>query len=174
MRNPIERAWSALRYRLWHGRGLKATELSVEELLKIIQHPEILLKGKYKDILNRWENQFSKHQIFYLFYDDIIKHPRELLENICVFLKVDPKLLPDPEGDHRRVYRRRRKKTVARHTKSVARRRIKMDKQRQGAIVSRVGLRHQPPRHILLHHEGERRRCQRQQPRDNGRRDVVG
>jgi hypothetical protein len=75
IRNPIDRAWSGLRYS-WKrhlDENLKPGE--VEALMRAALHPERLLRGDYPLTLTNWEAHFPEAQRLYLLYDDIAAQP---------------------------------------------------------------------------------------------------
>lgn len=102
IRNPIDRAWSGLRYS-WkrHLDGaLKPGE--VDKLMRAALHPERLLRGDYPMTLTNWEAHFPASQLLYIFYDDVASEPSAELERVADFLNIDPARLPRGD-DTRRV-----------------------------------------------------------------------
>lgn len=89
MRDPIERAWSGLRHRLWYGRGLKASQLTDQELVNYIQDETLLTKGNYWDNIQRWRAFYPDSQLFFGLYDEVVLQPADLLERLCRFLGID-------------------------------------------------------------------------------------
>jgi len=89
MRDPIERAWSGLRYRLWYGRGLKASQLTDQELMSYIKDEALLAKGNYWDNIRRWLAFYPDSQMFFGLYDEVVLRPADLLERLCRFLGID-------------------------------------------------------------------------------------
>ena len=102
IRNPIDRAWSGLRYS-WkrHLDGVLEPG-EVDRLMRAALHPERLLRGDYPMTLTNWEAHFPASQRLYVFYDDVAAQPSTELEHIADFLGIDPAKLPR-EGDSRRV-----------------------------------------------------------------------
>ncbi len=101
IRNPIDRAWSGLRYS-WKrhlDENLKAGE--VEALMRAALHPERLLRGDYPLTVTNWEAHFSASML-YVFYDDVVTRPSAELGRVAEFLEIDPAKLAT-EGDDRRV-----------------------------------------------------------------------
>jgi len=88
VRNPIERAWSHLRFLIKTGRLNKY--ITVEESIKFIDSPFQTLRGAYIDILTRWQSIFPASQFFIGYYDEVIKNPKELLTRLFVFLNLKP------------------------------------------------------------------------------------
>ena len=86
IRNPVDRAWSSVRKMLWKQRGLRAANF--RDILGVATHPEILIRGAYRDIITNWSSIFSEQQMMYVFFDDIIERPLETLEGIFAFLGI--------------------------------------------------------------------------------------
>jgi hypothetical protein len=99
MRNPTTRAWSSVRKELWWRFGMHPQDVpDVGTLVRMAMRPGVLARGDYKSAILRWETHF-KGQILYLFYDDILENPREVLHLVCDFLGVDRAPL-DVAGGH--------------------------------------------------------------------------
>lgn len=103
IRDPIDRAWSGLCFGLWHGKGLKADQVSEEELMTRLMSPQLLAKGDHKTNIANWEQYYSADNFKCIFFEDVRDRPRALLEELCQFLEVDPKVLPDDGGEEKRV-----------------------------------------------------------------------
>ena len=88
LRNPVERAWSQVRFLIKTGRLNKS--LTIEEMIKFIDSPFQVSRSDYFSILSRWKKVFPSTQFFIGFYDEVIESPRELLSSLYVFLKTDP------------------------------------------------------------------------------------
>ena len=102
IRNPIDRAWSGLRYS-WQrhfDEALKPGDL--ERLMRAVTHPERLLRGDYPMTIGNWEAHFPEPQRLYIFYDDILTNPRHELVRVASFLGIDPQKL-EPRCDAQRV-----------------------------------------------------------------------
>jgi Sulfotransferase family len=86
LRNPIDRAWSHVRFdwiRLaFDGPG------QLDKIKKFIDDPDQSLRSDYVRTLEIWRSCFPKQQIFVGFYEDVIEKPEEVLRNICQFLDV--------------------------------------------------------------------------------------
>ena len=94
LRDPVERAWSGLRHRLWHGRGVLAETLTEAELAAAVMNPEILRKGEYRENIRCWRRYYPAERFHFIFQDDIQERPRQVLENVCNFLGVSPARYP--------------------------------------------------------------------------------
>ncbi|KHD06382.2 hypothetical protein PN36_04370 [Candidatus Thiomargarita nelsonii] len=86
IRNPIDRAWSQIRYA--SSRGI-FKGISLVEMKKFVDDPNQVLRGDYIRTINIWRTCFSKEQIFIGFYDEISRSPENLLRNIFEFIGVD-------------------------------------------------------------------------------------
>lgn len=86
LRNPIDRAWSSLRYEWTVGRFHAIDDLSY--IKAFIDSPSQILRGNYLRTLEIWNSCFSERQIFVGFFDDIIDRPQNLLVDILKFLGV--------------------------------------------------------------------------------------
>ena len=87
LRNPIDRAWSQVRFDY-----MKNRIDSVQELEKIkakIEHPAQSLRSDYVRIIDNWSSCFNHTQLFIGFFDDIISNPKKLVIDISQFLQLD-------------------------------------------------------------------------------------
>ncbi len=104
IRNPVSRAWSALRRNIWRDLGIKPSEINEDDkLFEKLMTKELLSRGDYEGNIPRWEKFFSKEQIHVIFFDDIETKPREVINDLCTFLGVDPSRLPQNDGDNDKV-----------------------------------------------------------------------
>ena len=89
LRDPIERAWSHIRYR-------KPSVLqSFEEIKNFIDSEEQVLRGNYIKTMKEYSSIFPKENILICFYDAIINKPQELLYETVVFLHGDASAVID-------------------------------------------------------------------------------
>ncbi len=102
IRNPVERAWSGLRYSWQRHQGEALSPEDVERLMRAALHPERLLRGDYPLTLTNWEAHFPAKQRLYIFYDDVVTQPSAELKRVAEFLEIDPAKL-EQTGDERRV-----------------------------------------------------------------------
>jgi len=104
LRNPIERAWSGASYFMYRWYGKAMSEPRDDDFVKSwVLDAERLDHGFYMDKIKRWEKYLSKDNILYIFYDDIKKSPRNVLNQVCEFIGVDELKLPDSDGDSKKV-----------------------------------------------------------------------
>jgi hypothetical protein len=87
LRNPIERAWSHIRFECMEGRFSGINDPA--QIRQLIEHPGLTLRGDYLRTLDIWESKFPRAQIFTGFFDDIVAQPAQLLGKIYTFLEVE-------------------------------------------------------------------------------------
>ena len=80
IRDPIERAWSHIRYRKPSVMGC------VEEIKSFINSEEQSLRGDYLQTIENYSKVFPGKSILICFFDAIILNPKELLKEVVVFL----------------------------------------------------------------------------------------
>lgn len=105
IRNPVDRAWSGLRYSWERHLGGRLQQDAVDALIGAALHPERLLRGNYPRTIQNWEAHVPQDRLLYLFYDDINRSPRTELTRVATFLALDPAGLPSEGEDVRRVNR---------------------------------------------------------------------
>mgnify|MGYP006301037543 CR=1 FL=1 len=97
IRNPVDRAWSAIRFRRWRmtrrhrrkGEKAEISPLSIAELESYFEAPEWIQRGDYVRTLNNWRSFFPEEQLFIGFFEDIVHNPERLLIRLFDFLGVD-------------------------------------------------------------------------------------
>jgi len=87
LRDPIERAWSQIRFFMKVGRLRQ--DSSIEEIKALIESPIQVTRGDYLDILQRWQSVFPSSQIFIGYYDEIQESPQKFLYKVFDFLGLD-------------------------------------------------------------------------------------
>jgi hypothetical protein len=80
LRDPIDRAWS-------HARMLLKDRLN-ETAERILAWPDVLARGHYKAMLERWFACIDPANMLVLFNDHIRKRPAAVMEQVCSFLGV--------------------------------------------------------------------------------------
>ena len=90
LRNPVERAWSQVRFD-WT-RGASSGVGDPERIRAFIDSPVQALRSDYLRTLDIWEAHFPREQMFTGFYDDIAERPTELQADVLRFLGADPAL----------------------------------------------------------------------------------
>jgi hypothetical protein len=87
MRDPLERAWSQLRFS-WPGfRPEGAIDLHAAETY--LRGPTQRLRGSYPRTLATWQQRFPPEQLFVGFYDDIVERPSDVVRSLLTFLGAD-------------------------------------------------------------------------------------
>lgn len=96
MREPVERAWSEIKHN--HAQGLgyfglltdrKFADIPEEYLIEgLTLNNFILAHSDYLGCINRWLSVYSQDQIYVEFYENMVKNPRKMLEEIFAFLGV--------------------------------------------------------------------------------------
>ena len=96
MRDPIERAWSAVIRGLAREKRRRADEIPAEAILKKLYSNSFTMRGNYVRTLELWENIFRPEQIHIDFLDEIEQNPRGVLLRIYRFLEIsdDEKYIP--------------------------------------------------------------------------------
>jgi hypothetical protein len=95
LRNPIERAWSAV-----HMTGrVEDAEVSNEWYLQAVGHSRVAAHTAYASNLDRWLSVFPAGHLFVGYLEDLSFHPRKLLKSVYTFLDVEP-------GEYRVVSRK--------------------------------------------------------------------
>ena len=92
LRNPVDRAWSQIRFD-WT-RGASQGIGNLEELRAFIESPMQALRSDYLRTLDIWGASFPRTQMHIDFYDDIALQPAEMLTRILTFLEIDSADLP--------------------------------------------------------------------------------
>ena len=99
LRNPIERAWSHVRFD-WKRLGLNGLG-QLDRIKNFIDTPDQALRSDYVRTLGIWTSCFPKEQIFIGFYDDVMEDPQGVMLRVLKFLDVAP--LANAETLNRKV-----------------------------------------------------------------------
>jgi hypothetical protein len=89
MRDPVERAWSAVNNAVKKG---VAETPSVEDTIERARNPGSAARSAYADTIKRFERIFPREQIYYCFFDELRDRPEALTASLLSFLGVDPAL----------------------------------------------------------------------------------
>jgi len=100
IRNPIDRAWSAIRYNA-HRKMVGFSIDSDEEVIAELKKKRFGLRGDYEGTIDRFLNYFNSSQILVCFYDAIQLDPFGLMSGITTFLEIDPFAEKDIRSDRR-------------------------------------------------------------------------
>lgn len=101
LRNPVDRAWSQMRFEWTRGRFPDIGDLA--RVQAFIEDPAQALRSDYLRTLDLWEAAFSKEQLYIGFYDDICARPAALLREILAFLGVSIDFAVNPDELVRKV-----------------------------------------------------------------------
>lgn len=94
IRNPIERAWSAIRFSVHRG-TLKINLDSDDEIIGALKLPGFIGRGDYERTLDLYLKFFDSSQIIVCFYDAIQDDSKGLMSGLAKFLGVSPFLESD-------------------------------------------------------------------------------
>lgn len=86
MRNPIDRAWSQLRYG-WTRGNIKDIK-DIDVLKQLIDGPNMEKRSNYISTLDNWMSFFPESQVCIMFYDNALEDPEKFLVTIFRFLGV--------------------------------------------------------------------------------------
>jgi len=88
MRDPVERAWSAVSNAM--KKGSVEVAPTVETIIERARSPGTASRSAYADTIKRVEAVFSQNQIHYCFFEDLRSHPTSLIASLFSFLGVKP------------------------------------------------------------------------------------
>jgi hypothetical protein len=88
IRNPVDRAWSALRFGSWRRHGGQPPG-SLNHLKRAVEKEGRVLRGDYVRVITSWRACFPQEQVFIGFFDDILLNPQLFLFTVFEFLQVD-------------------------------------------------------------------------------------
>ena len=83
LRNPIDRAFSHYLFLLRNG----TTQGSFEEAIE--EHPDLLWRGKYFELLQKFLQRFSRDQMFITIFEHLKEDPQQFTQELCKFLGVE-------------------------------------------------------------------------------------
>lgn len=89
VRDPIERAWSHIRYRKPSVLG------SIDEIKSFIDSEEQSFRGDYLQTIENYSKVFPSKSILICFFDAIILNPKKLLKEVVVFLNGNARNVED-------------------------------------------------------------------------------
>jgi hypothetical protein len=89
VRDPIERAWSHIRYRKPSILG------SIDEIKSFIDSEEQSFRGDYLQTIENYSKVFPSKSILICFFDAIILNPKKLLKEVVVFLNGNARNVED-------------------------------------------------------------------------------
>ena len=89
IRNPIDRAWSAIRFEISRG-NLNIDVNSDNEIISQLQSKGMTLGGDYERTIDNYLKHFDSSQMLVCFYDAIQADPIDLMSEITKFLNISP------------------------------------------------------------------------------------
>lgn len=99
MRDPIDRAWSAVVKSLAREAGRAPADLSREDWEPKLRSSGLARRSDYLGILERWEGAFGAERVFVGFLEDLEDDPVGFLARLGDFLELKPSSGPRlPEG----------------------------------------------------------------------------
>ena len=93
MRDPLDRAWSAVNNAL--KKGQFDGGFSVDKAVARARSANAAARSTYTETIARIERIFPASQIHYCFFDDLKDHPEQLVREILEFLGVEPGAVKD-------------------------------------------------------------------------------
>ena len=90
LRNPIDRAWSMALMRLVTRPKRMVEQVSADEFLDHLRSERSITRGTYSRMLDRWLAVFPPEQLYIGFFQDIIRRPQAMLEDVFRHLGVQP------------------------------------------------------------------------------------
>ena len=98
VRNPIERAWSAIKM-TYRYHQLDLAKLSEQETILAITTGKTAALGQYDRIIQNWLSVFDNSQFHILFFDDLKTGYRSILNQVCFTFGIESDFfseIPDP------------------------------------------------------------------------------
>lgn len=91
LRNPIDRAWSHVRYMQNRKNPTQdQNHFKAKDIREMISHPRFLIRSDYPNMIQNWTKYFPKDQLFIGYYYNLQNRPRTLLRKIFSFLDLSP------------------------------------------------------------------------------------
>jgi len=105
LRNPIDRAWSQVRWTWTRGRLDSLDDTT--RIIELIDSPDQELRSDYRRMIRQWGSCYGDERFHVLFYEQIQHEPDRVMQRVCGWLGLDPDRLP-PTGGAANVSRSRR------------------------------------------------------------------
>jgi hypothetical protein len=87
MRDPVQRAWSAvLRF---IDKGTLRDSLTLQEAIAAAKRPSAAARSAYEETISRLERVFPSAHIYFCFFDELCEKPELFVSGILSFLGVD-------------------------------------------------------------------------------------
>lgn len=88
MRDPVERAKSAIRY-FYKRQGIEISAVPREKITERAKNPRLLSHSSYHNTVRVLDEVFSSENVLYLFYEDMMKDKQGHIDKVCDFLGVN-------------------------------------------------------------------------------------
>jgi len=88
MRDPVERAKSAIRY-FYKRQGIKISAVPKEKITERAENPRLLSHSSYHNTVRVLDEVFSSENVLYLFYEDMMMDKQGHIDKVCDFLGVN-------------------------------------------------------------------------------------
>lgn len=85
IRNPIYRSWSVLKMLLRY-QNRKVEDISTDEIIKLLQQPNITLGSEYVKTITLWRKYFNNFHV--LTFDELCESPRGLLTKVSKIIGI--------------------------------------------------------------------------------------
>lgn len=79
LRNPIDRAWSQVRFEYTKGRFDQLNESA--KIKHILDQSKVSKRSEYVRMVSDWISVFGKESVFVGFYDEIVSNPQNLIQS---------------------------------------------------------------------------------------------
>ena len=88
MRDPIERAWSTIRY---HEKryGTRFTDMGTDKIKAYLSNNAIAERSNFPDVIDRWKRFLPEGQFQIFWYDQIAEEPDAIRKKILNFVGID-------------------------------------------------------------------------------------
>jgi hypothetical protein len=100
MREPVERASSAIRY-FCKQRGCDVTTMSDEEIFDIARKPFIASMSRYDKTLSTLARHYDDENLLFLFYENMMADKAGTLDTVCDWLGIERLDLPADQLERR-------------------------------------------------------------------------
>lgn len=87
MRDPIDRAKSAIRY-FFETQGKNILDITTEQIIKLISSDFIINMSSYELTIQKLEQHFNTEDLLYLFYEDVMQNKQEAINIVTRFLDI--------------------------------------------------------------------------------------
>jgi len=88
VRNPVERAWSAINMH-YKFNNMDISELTEEKAIKAITGAKTAKLGQYDVIIKKWLKFYQKEQLQIIFFDDIQTKYQEILRDVSKHIGIE-------------------------------------------------------------------------------------